>query len=75
VHVSPQDIILVNLGGTSDSKVNYTLPVPDMELEDGLELSFADGKIKCQVIHTPGHSQVCPNPRPNCLWIYAVELF
>jgi glyoxylase-like metal-dependent hydrolase (beta-lactamase superfamily II) len=28
-----------------------------VELKDGVELSLADGAIKCKVMHTPGHSQ------------------
>jgi glyoxylase-like metal-dependent hydrolase (beta-lactamase superfamily II) len=49
---------------TSDSKddsgdvASYTLPPPDVELKDGLELSLAEDSIKCKVMHTPGHSQV-----------------
>jgi glyoxylase-like metal-dependent hydrolase (beta-lactamase superfamily II) len=48
----------------SDSKdesgdvTSYTLPPPDVELKDGLELSLAEDSIKCKVMHTPGHSQV-----------------
>lgn len=41
----------------SGDVASYTLPPPDVELKDGLELSLAEDSIKCKVMHTPGHSQ------------------